>query len=87
VINNREYNGSITLKDGEPGVVTGSVSRSEQLSMSGIPGLGEIPGLNKITSSNTKQQQEDELLVVITPHVVSGAPYDAGSEVWLSPAR
>lgn len=71
VIGNREYKGNITLTDGEPAVVAGEVTRSESFALSGIPGLGDIPGLNKITTTNTKQHEEDELLVVITPHVVN----------------
>ena len=39
VISNKEYKGSINLKDGEPAVVAGEVSRSDTRSMSGIPGL------------------------------------------------
>jgi len=71
VIGNREYKGSITLLDGEPAVVAGQVDHSETLAMSGIPGLGQVPGLNKITTTNTKQINDDELLVVITPHITS----------------
>jgi type II secretory pathway component GspD/PulD (secretin) len=69
VIGNREYKGSISLQDGEPAVVAGQISRSETLDLSGIPGLGQIPLLNKITATNTKQTEYDELLVVITPHI------------------
>jgi general secretion pathway protein D len=87
IINSREYNGTITLKNGEPGVVTGSVSRSEQFSMSGIPGLAHLPILHWVGARNNKQHEEDELLVVITPHVVRGPTVDAESEIWLSPAR
>jgi general secretion pathway protein D len=87
IINNRHYSGTITLKDGEPGVVTGSVSRSEQFSMSGLPGLAALPLINRLATSNNKQYEEDELLVVITPHVASEAAFGAGSEVWLTPAR
>ena len=71
VIGNREYKGSITLLDGEPAVVAGEVDHTETISMSGIPGLGDFPGLNKITTTNTKQTNDDELLVVITPHITS----------------
>lgn len=71
VIGNREYKGSINLFDGEPAVVAGEVDHTESLAMSGIPGLGEIPGLNKITTTNTKQINDDELLVVITPHIIN----------------
>jgi Flp pilus assembly secretin CpaC len=82
VIANREYKGSITLVDGEPAVVAGSVSQSEQLSLNGIPGLGAIPGVNKIMASNSKTDETDELLVVITPHVVEPSKSQS-TEVWL----
>jgi hypothetical protein len=82
VIANREYKGSITLVDGEPAVVAGSLSQTEQLSLTGIPGLGAIPGLNKIMASNSKMDETDELLLVITPHVVDLTPTHS-TEVWL----
>lgn len=71
VIGNREYKGSISLTDGEPAVVAGEVTHSEALAMSGIPGLGFVPGLNKIATTNSKQLEDDELLIVLTPHIVA----------------
>jgi general secretion pathway protein D len=83
VISNREYKGSINLKDGEPAVVAGEVSRTDTLSMSGIPGLGFLPGLNRTMVNNTKEQDTDELMIVITPHVL--ANFDrATPEIWIS---
>ena len=82
IINNREYKSAITLKDGEPAVVAGSISRTEQFSITGIPGLGYVPALNKISANNTRQDDEDELLLVVTPHVV-GTSATAGSEIWM----
>ena len=83
VIGNREYKGSIALLDGEPAVVAGQVTHSESLALSGIPGLGSVPGLKKITMTNSKQTEDDELLVVITPHIVSRGTGQA-TEVYLS---
>jgi tetratricopeptide (TPR) repeat protein len=83
VIGNREYKGSITLMDGEPAVVAGMVSRSETLALSGIPGLGEVPGLNKIAATNSKQIEDDELLIVLTPHI-SNRSTGQSSEVYLA---
>jgi len=83
IISKREYKGSITLMDGEPAVVAGSVSRTEQLSLSGIPGLGAVPGLNQAMVTNTKEIDEDELLITITPRVVSHGSQNA-SEVWMT---
>jgi general secretion pathway protein D len=82
VIANREYKGSITLLDGEPAVVAGQVTHSETKALSGIPGLGQVPGLNKIAATNSKQYEDDELLVVITPHIISRSTGQA-SEVYL----
>jgi general secretion pathway protein D len=84
VISNREYKGSISLMNGAPAVVAGSVSRTEQRSLNGIPGLGSVPGLNKVMVSNSKQVDEDELLVVITPHVVDLGSARETTEVWMT---
>ena len=58
VIANREYKGNITLVDGEPAVVAGSVSQTEQRSLNGIPGLGAVPGINKVMVSNSNMDQD-----------------------------
>jgi general secretion pathway protein D len=83
VIGNREYKGSIALLDGEPAVVAGEVTHNETRALSGIPGLGSIPGFDKLATTNTKQIEDDELLIVITPHVVSRGTGQA-TEVYLS---
>jgi general secretion pathway protein D len=82
VLANREYKGNVNLRDGESAIVAGSVSQSEQLTLTGIPGLGAVPGLNKITASNGKMTEEDELLVVITPHIID-TDDSQPVEVWL----
>lgn len=86
VISQREYKGMITLQNGEPGVVVGSVSTTDQTSLSGIPGLAQLPGVNKVMGSNNIQTEDDELLMVITPHVLS-SPVSGGAEVWLPPGK
>jgi hypothetical protein len=83
VISNREYKGSINLKDGEPAVVAGQVSRTDSLSMSGIPGLGFLPGLNQAMVNNTKEEDDDELMVVITPHILADIN-QATPEIWIN---
>ena len=83
VISNREYKASVNLNDGEPAFVAGEISDNDMRSMSGIPGLGYVPGLNKAMVSNTWQEDYDELMIAITPHVVSN--YDrSATEFWLS---
>jgi Flp pilus assembly secretin CpaC len=83
VISNSEYQGSINLKDGEPAVIAGQITQSDTISMSGIPGLGYIPILNQAMVNNTKQSEHDELMIVITPHIVANINRTA-PEIWLS---
>ncbi|HTZ82525.1 MAG TPA: hypothetical protein VMB66_05010 [Candidatus Acidoferrales bacterium] len=83
IISNREFKGDVTLTDGEPAFIAGEISRSDTISMSGIPGLGMIPALNMAMVTNTKQEQDDELMVAITPHVVLNFQRKT-PEIWVS---
>ena len=83
VIANRQYKASISLADGEPAVVASSISRTEMLTMTGLPGMGAIPVLNKIATTNSKTTEDDELMIVITPYVVSFES-TRSAEIWLS---
>jgi Flp pilus assembly secretin CpaC len=83
VISNQEYKGSIRLRDGETAVVAGEITTNDQLSMSGIPGLAAIPGLNQGVADNTRMKEEDELLILITPHVVASRNL-VTDEIWVT---
>jgi general secretion pathway protein D len=83
IISNREYKGFINLKDGEPAFIAGQVSDNDQRSMSGIPGLGAIPLLNQAMVTNTREEDYDELMISITPHVVANFER-FGPTIWLS---
>jgi type II secretory pathway component HofQ len=83
VIGNREYSGSINLKNEQSAVVAGQITQSDQRSLSGIPGVGSVPGLNQVAASNSKEKDYNELLVVITPHIISIADTPE-SEIWMT---
>jgi general secretion pathway protein D len=84
VISNREYKGGIALKEGEPAVVASMVTKTEQRSLSGLPGFSRIPGLKALAAENGKQEEEDELLIVITPYVVRDPDKSETPEIWLT---
>jgi type II secretory pathway component GspD/PulD (secretin) len=86
VISNRKFTGSITVKNGETAVVAGLISHQEQRSLRGLPGLGQIPGLGQLFSTENKQEEEAELLVVITPHLLTPSR-PGGTEIWMAPTR
>ena len=83
VIANREYKGGILLKEGEPAVVAGMITRSDQKSLSGLPLVSRIPGLGNLTSQTSKQEEDDELLILITPYVVRSSERTEAPEIWI----
>jgi type II secretory pathway component GspD/PulD (secretin) len=51
--------------------------------MSGIPGLQSIPGLSQGLADNNRMKEDDELLIIITPHIL--ANHDRlTNEIWVT---
>jgi len=80
---NREYKGGILVKDGEPAVVAGMITDSDARTLAGLPAISTVPGLGVLTSQRTKQEEHDELLILITPHVVRSPDRPEAPEIWL----
>lgn len=84
VLSNEEYTASMSVLDGAPTAVAGMVTQSEMHSLSGLPGISAIPGLGALTSTRNKDIEYSELLIVITPTVISPArQVNEETEVWL----
>ncbi len=69
-LTNRETRGTISTEDGEPVVIAGLVGKGEIEAINGIPLLSAIPGLGRAFSVESKQKTSDDLLIVLTPHIV-----------------
>jgi len=51
-------------------VLGGLIERTEIKNVNGIPGLADIPLFRYLFSDNSKEIQEDEVLIVLTPHIL-----------------
>jgi type II secretory pathway component GspD/PulD (secretin) len=71
VLDNRAYSGVVTMRQGEAVVVVSQLNKQESRSISGTPGISEIPGLNNLSSKDTNIDTSS-LLIVMTPHVIRG---------------
>lgn len=80
-ITSRTYKGTITVEDGSPSVIMGAVTDQEIRSAHGLPLLGSVPGVNNFLGVNSKEHIHNELLIVVTPHVVRKPFRDKGSSV------
>ena len=81
-ITSRSYVGTITVHDGEQSVIMGMLSEQELRSVQGFPILSSLPLLKNVLSTNSKERIHNELLIVITPHVVRKPFHDRGSSVF-----
>ncbi len=70
IISQRVAEQVIQLKDGEPSILAGLLQRQDTKNVGGTPGLGEIPFLKYFFSSQSKEQQSDEIVFLLIPHIV-----------------
>jgi hypothetical protein len=80
---NRQYKGGILVKNGEQALVAGMITQSDEKTLNGLPLFSTIPGLGYLTSQQGKQEEDDELLILITPHVTSSPEQTEAPEIWL----
>ena len=70
VIAQRVSDQTIQLKDGEPSILAGLLQKQDTRSVSGTPGLGELPFFKYFFSSQSKEVQSDEIVFLLIPHIV-----------------
>jgi len=70
IVNQREANTTVTVKDGETVVLGGMIQNQVTATTNKIPLLGDIPILGSLFKSKNKTQTKTELLVFLTPTVI-----------------
>jgi len=72
-INKRTLDTSIAVQSGQTILLGGLISEDDQDSDDGVPGLSRVPVLGKLFGSTSRSHQRTELIVLITPEVVSNS--------------
>ncbi len=70
IIGQRTTDQVIQLKDGEPSLLAGIITKQDSLNISGTPGLGELPFFKYFFTSRAKEAQKDEIVFLLIPHIV-----------------
>jgi tetratricopeptide (TPR) repeat protein len=81
VINQRKFSGTATVRNHESIIVAGAMSSTEIKSLLAVPGLGELPGVDLLTGDHQSELDANELLIVVTPHVLTASPTRAAQVV------
>jgi general secretion pathway protein D len=70
IIGQRSDKTVIQLKDGEPCLLAGILSKQDNYSNSGTPGLSDIPLIKYLFGTVNKEIQDDEIVFILIPHIV-----------------
>jgi general secretion pathway protein D len=69
-IGSRSATTSLRLRDGETQILAGLINDEERMSAGRVPGLGDIPVLGRLFSSQTDSSTKTEIVLLITPRVI-----------------
>ena len=72
----RSANTSLELDDGQTLGIAGLLSDSMRETVTKFPGLGDIPGLGQLFTSQKFLKNETELVIFVTPHLVKSIAAD-----------
>ena len=70
VIGQRKVEHEIRLKDGEVSLLGGMLQQQDAQSLTGIPGLSQIPILKYLFSQKNTEVMDSEIVFAIIPHIV-----------------
>ena len=70
VIGQQDLEQNIRMKEGTANLLGGILQHTKSLTVGGTPGLGEIPLLKYLFSSQETQTTNDEIVFVLIPHLV-----------------
>src|SRR5579871_1193948 len=73
IIGQRKIEHEIRLKDGEANLLGGIMEDNQTKSLSGIPGLAQVPILKYLFGQTTQDHSENEIVFAIVPHIIRGS--------------
>ena len=70
IISQRTIEHEVRLKEGEVSILGGLIERINTRTLNGWPGLAKIPVMRYLFSGDDTELQENEVLIVLVPHIV-----------------
>lgn len=69
VIDLQELATTVRVREGQPFVLAGLISKIRSINHQGLPLLGQIPGLGNFFKHMAESEQSSELVIVVTPYI------------------
>ncbi|HWF39149.1 MAG TPA: FG-GAP-like repeat-containing protein [Candidatus Acidoferrales bacterium] len=74
VISNDTVTQTVRVKENETAVLAGVLQHQTSAALNGTPGIAAIPEIGLFASDQNRQNQDQELLIMVTPRMVRLAP-------------
>jgi general secretion pathway protein D len=69
----------VRLREGEINLIGGIIQRTDTKGKTGIPGLANLPGIGRLFSGETTENDKNELVIALIPHIVRGPDVSASN--------
>jgi general secretion pathway protein D len=76
IIGQQSVEETIRLTEGESNILGGLLQEQNNHTVSGTPGLGELPVLKYMFSTQQREVQHEEIVFLLTPHLVRSMQID-----------
>jgi general secretion pathway protein D len=70
IISQRVIEQVIQLKEGEPSILAGIITKQDNRTNAGTPGIAELPLLKYFFGTQGRENQQDEIVFLLIPHIV-----------------
>jgi general secretion pathway protein D len=67
---NREISTTIRLRDGETNMLAGLIRDDDRRTLSGIPGLSDLPVIGRLFAHSKRETQETDIVLTLTPRII-----------------
>jgi hypothetical protein len=83
VVANRTIKSKASMKMGEWAAVAGLINSQEARTLAGLAGISRIPGLGALTSTRGNDRSNDQVLILMRPHLLSLPPNAEATHTFL----
>ncbi len=70
VVNNESVDQTVRVKQDRTAILAGMLQTQTTNALNGVPGVGNLPGIQWLSSNQNAQNQQTELLILVTPRMV-----------------
>ena len=79
IISQKKITQDIRLRDGEVSLLGGLMQQQDTKTVTGIPGLSQIPLLRRLFTSDSISRQRSDMMIALVPHVIRRPEFSAES--------